>query len=222
MATTADGTATDPRSGAGTHRWFAVVRGDGTADRIVTVTNADRPRLSRYEMTWDQALAAAGDDLAVVTTMVGPRVTALALGPRFGDVAALWWVEVRESAARPPAVNLLAFSGHGVEPGTLLDETALSNLDIRSEDQVAALRWYPGSGEVDQLYVQPGWRRRGVSRGLIDAAAALVRARDWPRLWSGGRRTELGEAMRSTASWQDRSAPLSNLAPPMTPVRQLV
>jgi GNAT superfamily N-acetyltransferase len=80
------------------------------------------------------------------------------------------------------------------------------------------VRWYPATGEVDQIYVQPAWRRRSIATGLIVAAGALSAARDWPRPWGDGQRTQLGEELRNAADWKHRAAELTHIAPPMTPV----
>lgn len=144
------------------------------------------------------------------------RVTALRVTPRGAPKAPpLWFVEVRESAGRPPAVSLVAFTGHDVPPGSLRDDTG--GTSATSADQVGAVRWYPASGEVDQVYVQQAWRRRTVGSALVAAAVALGYARDWPRMWSDGQRTELGERFRNGSEWRYRTADLTNLAPPMTP-----
>jgi GNAT superfamily N-acetyltransferase len=129
----------------------------------------------------------------------------------------LWFVEFRESAARPPATNLMAFVGHGRRAGELLDRADLSNVAVRRADQLGALRWYPATGEVDQIYVAPAARRRGIGSALIYAAAVLSVARGWNRLWSDGQRTVLGEAFRNASEFGDRAADLTHVAPPMTP-----
>ena len=102
-------------------------------------------------------------------------------------------------------------------PGTLLDEVAAAELSAISDDQLGAVRWYPGSGEVDQVYVQPAWRRRNIATVLIVAAKTLTAAREWPRLWGDGQRTAQGERLRNASSWRVRTAELTHLAPPMTP-----
>lgn len=133
----------------------------------------------------------------------------------------LWFAEVRESTARPPAVHLIAFASGGLAggpaPGSLLDESAVTNVNVTSDDQVGALRWYPATGEVDQVYVQPAWRRRGISGALIIGAGALSVARGWPRLWGDGQRTVQGEQLRNASPWRHRAADLTHTAPPMTP-----
>ena len=67
----------------------------------------------------------------------------------------LWFAELTEPDATPPAINLVAFSGHGVAAERLLDRAALREVSVVSADQLGAARWYPATGEVDQVYVHP-------------------------------------------------------------------
>lgn len=200
--------------------WHCVVRGDGGGvDRLIVVESGRYPDDTRVELDRDDAQAQIGDRTSA-TAILGPhgRVDDLLVAPRVGPAAPpMWFAELRESTATPPAVNLLAFAGHGVPAGRLVDDVALADLPVVGSDQLAALRWYPGTGEVDQIYVQPAWRRRGVSSVLIMAAKTLCAAREWSRLWGDGQRTELGEKMRNAAWWRHRAAELTHTSPPMTP-----
>ncbi|MGI8678125.1 MAG: GNAT family N-acetyltransferase [Jatrophihabitans sp.] len=135
----------------------------------------------------------------------------------------LWFVEFHEPGFTPPpvvsalAVHLIAFTGHDQLTGAVLDDAALRVADIAYHDQLAAIRWYPATGEVHQIYVQPAWRRRGVGNALIYATAVLSAARRWARLWGSGVRTEIGEEFRNASTWGYRAAALTEVAPPMTP-----
>ena len=127
----------------------------------------------------------------------------------------LWYVELRETTAAPPATSLVAFTGHDVEVGSVRDD--LDGTSATSADQVGAVRWYPATGEVDQIYVQPQWRRRGIGNVLLVSAAALSYARGWPRFWGDGQRTALGEQFRNGSPWRGLAADLTHVSPPMTP-----
>jgi GNAT superfamily N-acetyltransferase len=187
--------------------WFALASSDRHPDaaRVELLTGA-----AEREIGEDAVCIATYDDLG--------RVAGLQLGPRGARKAPpLWFAEIRESAAQPPAVNLVAFTGHGTAAGALVDESALAELPVRSEDQLGAVRWYPVSGELDQIYVQPEWRRRTIASGLLAAAATLSYARGWPRMWSDGQRTDEGERLREAGPWRARAARRTHVAPPMTP-----
>jgi GNAT superfamily N-acetyltransferase len=114
-------------------------------------------------------------------------------------------------------VSLIAFTGHGQPHGAVLDQTDVAALDVVRSDQLGAVRWYPATGEIDQIYVTPSWRRRSIGTVLVIVGTTLSVARDWPRFWTDGQRTELGERMRAASEWGHRAAELTNIAPPMTP-----
>ena len=129
--------------------------------RLVFVYSDAYPDGTEVSMTAEQADAELSHR-HVATVLLGERdepvgvEIAPALTP---EAPPLWFGEVRESTGRPPAVNLVAFVGHGIGDGRLLDEAAFGQADVASDDQVAAIRWYPATGEVDQIYVQPNCRR---------------------------------------------------------------
>ncbi len=116
-----------------------------------------------------------------------------------------------------PGAGPMAFTGHNQRPGSLIDLRELATRHIDLAEQVAAVRSFPITGEVDQLYVHPSWRWRGVGTVLVYSLAVASAARGWPPLWSDGERTELGEGFRNAAPGRSRSADLTYLAPPMTP-----
>jgi GNAT superfamily N-acetyltransferase len=195
--------------------WFAQVSGDGDQSRLIAVQSDAYPDDTHVELD-----TAAGELAGTVCTvhLDDGKARAVVLGGSVApDAPPLWFAELRESSARPPATNLLAFSGHGQPPGALLDDADLSNVTVRSEDQLGAVRWYPVSGVVNQIYVAPQWRRRRVGTALLTAATTLSVARDWPRLWGQGQRTAMGEAFRNNSTWWHRAEELTHLAPPMTP-----
>lgn len=187
--------------------WVALVRSRRYADEETVV------------LPEPEAVAAVGDDAASVAVLDGSqRVTRLEYRPRDGaTVPPLWFVEVPERDAVPAAASLVAFTGHGVAAGALVTGTELAAAGVTSGDQVGALRWYPGSGEVDQVYVQPAWRRQRVASTLVAVSATLHEARGLARFWGDGRRTEMGEALRNSSAWSHRAADRTHVAPPMTP-----
>ena len=154
------------------------------------------------------------------TVVLGDLGAAVAVEVRHAkpETPAMWFLELRELTGRPPAVSLVAFTGRGIEAGRVLDRTAGGNVGVTSEDQVAAIRWYPATGEVDQIYVAPEQRRRGIATHLLIATGMWSVANGWGRLWSDGQRTVLGEQLlHSRDDWRHRAADLTHIAPPMTP-----
>lgn len=197
-------------------RWYARVHASGEPTRVLWVESDLHPDGACLDLQAGPATDAATHGWRSAAVVGDGVVTRLELGAGRA-VPGLWFVEYRESAARPPAANLMAFAGHGRRAGELLDRADLSNIAVRREDQLGALRWYPATGEVDQIYVAPTARRRGIGSALVYAAAVLSIARGWSRLWADGQRTALGETFRNASEFSDRTADLTYLAPPMTP-----
>ena len=192
---------------------------DGAPDRLIVVESARYPDGARLDFGADLAAMQVGDDAVCVATFDDSgAVYTLEVATHVAPAAPpVWFAEVRDSAAQPPAVSLVAFTGHGRPRGALVQAGDLSNVDVGSNDQLGAVRWYPATGEVDQVYVQPAWRRRGIATVLLTAGGTLAVARGWPRFWSDGQRTVLGEQLRNARSWQHRAADLTHVAPHMTP-----
>jgi hypothetical protein len=188
-------------------------------DYFALVWSDRYPDGTRVELSAEAARAQiAGDAVCVARYDEVHKVTALEVGRRIAPAAPpLWFFELRESTARPPAVNLMAFTGHGVAAGTLLDEHDIRAVGVRTDDQLGAIRWWPATGEVDQVYVTPTWRRQRVGMAVIGAGSTLSLARGWPRYWGDGQRTELGEKLRAASPCAHRGAELTHIAPPMTP-----
>jgi GNAT superfamily N-acetyltransferase len=194
-------------SADGRPAWFAVVWSTDQADGV------------RLELPTVDASAVVGEDAVCVAHYDDHgAVTSLAVTRRGAPKAPpLWFAELTEPDAAPPAVSLVAFSGHGIDAGTLLDRGHLHDVEVTSPDQVGAIRWYPATGEVDQVYVSPQLRRRNIGGALVAASSALSLARDRPRLWGDGQRTAMGDRWRNASPWAHRTAELTHLAPPMTP-----
>lgn len=187
--------------------WFAIV----LSSRHHDGTRVEVPERDAQDEVGDDAMCIAryDDDGAVVSL----AVTGLA-APKSPP---LWFAELSESEASPPAISLVAFSGHGVDAERLLDRAALREASVVSADQLGAARWYPATGEVDQIYVAPTWRRRSIGSALAIAVGTLSLARGWPRIWGDGQRTAVGDRWRNASPWAHRMADLTHLAPPMTP-----
>ncbi|WP_188779581.1 GNAT family N-acetyltransferase [Marmoricola endophyticus] len=187
--------------------WFALVRADGPtpADQVV-------------ELPVDRAAERVADSPRVVVTYDDGAIVAVEVhGGSRTTYDAPWFVEVPEPAASPPASTVMVFSGHDVPAWSLRAGGGHGDPPVTGTDQLAAVRWYPRSGEVDQIYVAPQARRRGLASTLLAVAAALNEARGLPRFWGDGQRTDLGEAWRDASPWSHRAAARTHTAPPMTP-----
>ena len=155
--------------------------------------------------------------VAVEADVAGGRVHRVEVA--LPDVPLLWYVELPEPRATPAATTLVAFSDGRYPDGLLLAPEEARAAGIAPAQQVAALRWWPSTGLVHQVYVQPAHRRRGVAGKLAQAAFGVQAARGLPPVHGDGRRTDLGEKWRdglpAFAAW--RLDPRSEQLPPMTP-----
>ncbi|MBV9292224.1 MAG: GNAT family N-acetyltransferase [Frankiales bacterium] len=148
----------------------------------------------------------------------GGRVLEVHVGPIVSPgVPPLWYVEQPQPSARPAAMLLIAFATDHRPEGSVVDEATFKQMDVHSNEQVGAVRWYPDTGLVHQLYVSPRWRRRGIGTMLVAAAGAYRAARGWAPIWSDNTRTDLAEEhMRSLPDpFKDRYQPRTSvMAPP--------
>jgi GNAT superfamily N-acetyltransferase len=135
------------------------------------------------------------------------------------DAPMLWYVELPEPTAVPPATTLVAFSDLRRAEGEVLSEPEAWAAGVSGADQVAAVRWWPADGLVHQVYVQPSFRRRRVAAKLVQAAGGVQAARGLPAMHGDGRRTDLGEQWRAglPGYLATRLAPRTYAVPPMTP-----
>lgn len=187
--------------------WFGVARSaDGTDPPVQELAEAD-------------AHLALGDAWLCLAHL-GPDGSPERLEARedlYPRAPEMWLVVVREPG--PPAVtHLVAFTGHGVPEGSVLDPDRAAELGVRSDDQVGAVRCYFETGEVDQVYVAPAWRRKQVATALVGAASVYNMVHDRPQTWGDGQRTALGEKWVQSLESRSRVADQTHLAPPMTPM----
>jgi len=127
-------------------------------------------------------------------------------------------VHLDERDADPPATALVAFATDDLPAGTVVSDPVFFHMPVRSDEQVAAIRWWHDEAVVDQVYVAEPMRRRHVGTVAIYAASAFHQFHGWPgRLHSDGRRTVLGEALVAGLRHPDRIAELGTLLSPMDP-----
>jgi GNAT superfamily N-acetyltransferase len=184
--------------------------------------DGDITRWSGYTPLWDPPESMRDPDggrtATVVAELVDEQVRSILV--RWNErTAKLWWVEVPETAATPPALNFVAYDVPVMTAGSIIDEAAFSSLGVTGQQQVGAYRWWPSTGEVHQMYVAPAERRHGIGIALGIVAWTYAWLRGWPPQFTGSYRTEQGEAFLETAKpwWAGRTNPLTHVAPPMTP-----
>jgi GNAT superfamily N-acetyltransferase len=198
------------------HPWWARLAGLGEFEgsTLIAVLSAEFPAGSVVDLPDDRR--PSGWQVAVRCDVDGrPRAVEVALP----DAPLLWYVELTEPDADPPATTLVAFSDARYADGRLLSQADARSARIGGAGQVGAIRWWPATGLVHQIYVGPTHRRRGVGRKLAQAAFAVQAARGLPAVHGDGRRTELGERWRQALpeAVAARMAPWTHRLPPMTP-----
>lgn len=189
-------------------------RADGTVvDRMPPGWSGTEGRVVRARMR--------ADNQQMLTVELGEQVAA---------EPGLVLVERLDRDATPLSVDLVAFLHDDVAsraqaaglavvpPGTFLTARDVQRLGLTAADQVGAVRWEPASGQAREVYVDPAHRRRHIATALFFTAEAVAVARGWPTLWADGVRTALGQAAYRVWRWGvRRAAPLTAVAPPMTP-----
>lgn len=191
----------------GAATWFAVVE----SDRFPAREEVSLPQAEAAEMVAGATRAVASLDRD------GEVVSVSVHGHAASRIPGVWYYEVPDPDAEPPAINVIAFDGHGVPPGSLLRGDDLGDPEVTGADQLGAVRWSPGTGLVDQVYVQPAARRQRLASALVAVVAALAGARQgsWPT--GDSHRTDLGETWRNAQSWAAVAPERTHRPPPMTP-----
>jgi GNAT superfamily N-acetyltransferase len=132
------------------------------------------------------------------------------------DPPPLWFVWVDEPKASPAGTNLVAFPGDRYEPGTIVSRYTYATSGVPNGEQAGAVRWYPGGGQVHQIFVAPAWRRRNVASTLLYTADAFHQANGWEgKLHGDGRRTALGQMLLAGLQHPNRAKQLTEEMPPM-------
>lgn len=210
-----------PEAAAPAGWWHCrTLRADGSVATFTVVQSDRHPDATVVDLPGPEAAAEIGDGARCIAHVGDDgAVTDLQVQPTWAPRApALWFVELPQPDAAPPTTHVVAFTGAGIDPGRLLRTDDLRGTGVRSADQLAAIRWYVGTGEIDQIYVAPAARRQQIATALLMAAGTLAVVRGWARLWSDGQRTALGDRLAQRPDWKHRADELTHLAPPMTPV----
>ena len=135
-----------------------------------------------------------------------------------GGSPPLWYVMLPEPEARRPAISLVGFATDHLPTGTIITDPMFFTIPIENDEQVGAIHWWYEDGVVDEVYVDPKWRRRGIATDLIYAVGAWQALHGHPvNIRSDGRRTELGQHFEAGSQFPDRFEPITEISPPMDP-----
>lgn len=137
-----------------------------------------------------------------------------------GGATSMWFVEIEEFAGPRPAISLVGFDNDLRAPGTIISNAEFFSMPLQSHEQAAAVRWYL-DGTVDQVFVAPAWRRRGIGSAVLFTADCYHQARGFRgALRSDGRRTAMGETLVAALQFPERIPPLDEVIRPMDPSSQ--
>jgi hypothetical protein len=128
------------------------------------------------------------------------------------DATPLWFVHLPDRHANPRRVSLVGYATDHLPSGSVVNDPEFFHLPVRNDEQIGAVRWWPDTGTVDQVYITK--QRRGVDQGrlLIYAASALHQHHGWPgRIHLDGNRTLAGEQALGSRRHPHRIAPLARL-----------
>lgn len=181
--------------------WHVSAHGmdDNVADG--TIVEGDEPD---QEAAWSTSASEAG----LVHVSIGEYL--------LPHPPALWFVWVDEPKASPAATNLVAFGSDRFPPGTVVSRYAFATAGVPNGEQAGAVRWYPGTGQVHQVYVSPEWRRRNVASTLLYTADAFHQTNGWEgKIHGDGRRTALGQMLLAGLLHPNRAKLLTEQMPPM-------
>ena len=132
-----------------------------------------------------------------------------------------WFVVMQQREEDRPRVTLVAFGTNHMPDGTVVPDVDFVGMPIRSVSQAGAIRWWADTAIVDEIFVQPDFRRSQLGSKLIYTASGYHQHRGWPdRLHSDGRRTDLGQQFvvglrhpERMARWTEKAAPMDRQTP---------
>ena len=133
-----------------------------------------------------------------------------------GAAPKIWYVMLPELDASRPAMSIVGFPTDHLPEGTIVTDPMFFSMPVDNDEQVGAVRWWFEEGVIDQVFVDPNWRRQGVATELLYAVGAWQALHGWPvHIRSDGRRTELGQHLDAATMFPQRFAPITEVSPPM-------
>jgi GNAT superfamily N-acetyltransferase len=175
--------------------------------RFALVDSEAHPDGTRVQVDAHEFARAESGAVGIATFGATNDVVGVAVPPRRVPKAPpLCWVERPDQEAHPPATCLQAHDATDGRPDHVLATS--------DTDPLGWVRWYPLTGLIDDIWVDPGHRRLGIATALLYAADTLSLAREWRRLWADSQRTDLGDQLREGGVWRVRAADRTHLTPP--------
>ncbi|MGY1698596.1 hypothetical protein [Geodermatophilus sp. SYSU D00766] len=201
--------------------WWARLlrRGPGPVEYSLVAVNSDRfPDGTPVDMTAVDARGRrpAGWQVDVRHRAADGRVVRIDVAEEISDrCPPMWFAEVHHASSPVPCTSLLAFRGTAFRPGALVGLHEVAAAGVAPTDRIAEVRWWTRSGLVDDVTVEPVYRRRGVAQTLLTAAEGLRFLRGWAPLRSDGRLTDAGADWLEQAppAWRPRLAERSEVLP---------
>lgn len=170
---------------------------------VIDADDVARMDLSGDELRWEADFDAGNRRLLSVQVRSGPP---------------MWFVEDDvDMGADQPGMAMIAYATHHFPAGMVISNDEFEGMPVTNEEQIGAIRWWVGNGQIHEIYVSPQHRRRGVGGALIHAAAAYQMIAGRSPIWSSGERTDLGEAFARSVGGRWRVAARTQHVPPMTP-----
>lgn len=134
------------------------------------------------------------------------------------DAPELWYLLIPEQRLHPTQ-SLCGFADRRHPPGRLVTiaearpHLRAGTLTLR--DAATSIRWGVDPPEIEQIYVHPAWRRRGLAIKIINAADIVAIATGQGFLTGGTHTTSDGEHLRHAWSTSTRVQPREGTMPPM-------
>lgn len=171
---------------------------DGTTVDVAT------PLPDPQEMLWSADVDGSNRTRIVVTETGAP------------DAPRAWFVVLEHREMERPRTTLVAFATDHLPDGTIVSDATFFSMPVASASQAAAIRWWADTAVVDEIFVQPEFRRTHLGSKLIYTASGYHQHNGWPdRLHSDGRRTDLGQQFvaglrhpQRMARWTEKAAPM--------------
>lgn len=131
----------------------------------------------------------------------------------------LWWILKDEPHPLSPTVSLIAFADGMFPDGTVLTvEQARAVGGLGPRMQAAAIRWGKGDPKLEQIYVNPDYRRRRMSIKMINVADIVNEASGWGGyIYGGAELTPDGEKLAQAWSHSPRLRPQTVAHTPLEP-----